>query len=391
MCIALSLYTFYILEEIQMEEKNICICCGCEIPEDEVYYINDEPICQDCLNEECSICEHCGDVIWNDDSVHDEHTILCTDCFNNHYYRCYECGDIIHENEIYWHGNEPYCEQCYDNRCDDYINDYSYKPEPIFYNSSNNNYITYNNQRYYGVELEIDKGGKYDEYAENILYIGNKSNEHIYIKSDSSLDDGFEIVSHPMTLEYHLNEMQWQEVIYEAKALGYRSHDTSTCGLHIHIGRNELGNTYDQQEEIIAKIIYFIELHWNEMLKFSRRTQSNMNRWSARIGYETTSKKILHKAKETYNRYVAVNLLNRSTVEIRMFRGTLKYNTFVATLQIVDKIVDIAINLTDEEIDNLSWSEFVSTLDKEKYSQLIQYLKERNLYINEPIVVESEV
>lgn len=127
------------------------------------------------------------------------------------------------------------------------------------------------------------------------------------------------------------------------------------------------------------------------MLKFSRRTQSNMNRWSARIGYETTSKKILHKAKETYNRYVAVNLLNRSTVEIRMFRGTLKYNTFVATLQIVDKIVDIAINLTDEEIDNLSWSEFVSTLDKEKYSQLIQYLKERNLYINEPIVVESEV
>lgn len=380
----------FILEENQMEEKTICTCCGCEIPEDEIYYIDGEPICQDCVNEECRICEHCGEIVWNDDSVHDEYTTLCVDCFNNHYYRCYECGDIIHENNAYWHNDELYCEDCYNNRSEDYINDYSYKPEPIFY-KSDDNYVTYDNQRYYGVELEVDKGGKYNDYAENILDTGNQHNEHIYIKSDGSLDDGFEIVSHPMTLEYHINEMYWEDVIHEAKKLGYRSHDTSTCGLHIHIGRNELGSTYDHQEEVIAKIMYFIELHWNEMLKFSRRTQSNMNRWSARIGYETTPQKVLNKAKENYNRYVAVNLQNRSTVEIRMFRGTIKYNTFVATLQMVDKIVDIAINLTDEEIDNLSWSEFVSTLDKSKYSQLIQYLKERSLYINEPVMAESEV
>lgn len=373
-----------------MEEKTICTCCGCEIPEDEIYHVDGEPICQDCLNEECSVCECCGEIVWNDNSIHDEYTTLCEDCFNSHYYRCYECGDIIHENNAYWHDDEPYCQDCYNNRCDEYINDYSYKPEPIFY-KSNDNYVTYDNQRYYGVELEVDKGGKYDDYAENILDVGNQHNEHIYIKSDGSLDNGFEIVSYPMTLEYHINEMYWEEVIYETKKLGYRSHDTSTCGLHIHIGRSELGSTYDQQEEVIAKIMYFIELHWNEMLKFSRRTQSNMNRWSARIGYETTPQKVLHKAKENYNRYVAVNLQNRSTVEVRMFRGTLKYNTFVATLQMVDKIVDIAINLTDEKIDNLSWSDFVSTLDEAKYSQLIQYLKERSLYINEPVMAESEI
>ena len=36
-----------------------------------------------------------------------------------------------------------------------------------------------------------------------ILEIANEYDEHIYIKSDSSLDDGMEIVTHPMTLEYH--------------------------------------------------------------------------------------------------------------------------------------------------------------------------------------------
>ena len=67
-----------------------------------------------------------------------------------------------------------------------------------------------------------------------------------------------------------------------------------------------------------------------------------------------------------------------------MFRGTLKYNTFIATLQMVDKIVDVAINLTDEEINHQSWSDFVATIEE---TELIKYLKERNLYINEPVEI----
>ena len=42
--------------------------------------------------------------------------------------------------------------------------------------------------------------------------------------------------------------------------------------------------------------------------------------------------------------------------------------------------------LSDDEIRNLSWSGFVGSVSK---PELIQYLKERKLYINDP--VESEV
>ena len=53
------------------------------------------------------------------------------------------------------------------------------------------------------VELEIDHGGKDYDNAEALLDIGNRYTENIYIKSDGSLDDGLEIVSHPMTINYH--------------------------------------------------------------------------------------------------------------------------------------------------------------------------------------------
>ena len=81
-----------------------------------------------------------------------------------------------------------------------------------------------------------------------------------------------------------------------------------------------------------------------------------------------------------------VNLNNYHTIEFRLFRGTLKYNTFIATLQMVNHICDAAISLSEEGIDAMSWSEFVSSI---RETELIQYLKERRLYVNE-MVAESE-
>lgn len=64
-----------------------------------------------------------------------------------------------------------------------------------------------------GVELEIDGAGKYSENADLILAEGNTlDEERIYIKSDGSLNDGMEIVTHLMSLEYHKNEMSWQDI-----------------------------------------------------------------------------------------------------------------------------------------------------------------------------------
>jgi hypothetical protein len=90
---------------------------------------------------------------------------------------------------------------------------------------------------------------------------------------------------------------------------------------------------------------------------------------------------------KSYGRYVAVNLCNYSTVEFRLFRGTLNYNTFLATLQLVDELCHVCKDRSDTEIEGLSWSEFVGNI-KDK-DELIKYLKSKRLYINE-ITEESE-
>lgn len=55
-----------------------------------------------------------------------------------------------------------------------------------------------------------------------------------------------------MALDYHLKNIPWEDIMKKAIQLGYRSHQTSTCGLHVHVNRNALGN------EVISKMLYII-------------------------------------------------------------------------------------------------------------------------------------
>ena len=360
-----------------MEEKRYCDFCGAELNEDEGTWVGDELLCDDCVDERCTVCDYCGDTIWLNDAEQDNDTTLCCNCFNSHYRRCECCDRIIHDDDINWHNDYPYCDSCFDD-FDDEIEEYNYKPQPVFYGEG---YL------FMGVELEADEGGKDNDNARRLKDIANARHDHIYIKSDGSIEDGFEIVSHPMTLDYHMNEMDWESVLHETVNMGYRSHQTSTCGLHVHVNRNAFGDNQAEQEEVIGKILYFVEKHWAEIFKFSRRSEYNMNRWSARYGFEKTAEEILKKAKDDcISRYVAVNLKNYYTIEFRLFRGTLKYNTFIATLQMVQKICNVAISMSQKEIENLSWSEFVTEIE---YPELIQYLKECRLYVNDEVCVEG--
>ncbi|MGN0688650.1 MAG: amidoligase family protein [Oscillospiraceae bacterium] len=306
-----------------MENIIYCSRCGCEIAEDESFIEMDgECLCEQCGRDNTVTCERCGAIVWNDDNAGSEGFPLCGRCYDNYYTSCEDCGCIIHQDCAHYYEDDdyPYCDECFSKRENSAIHEYSYKPEPIFYSEGN---------RYFGVELEIDDGGKDNDNAERLLETANNlSNPHIYIKSDGSLDDGMELVTHPMTLKYHMTEMPWLEVMNSAVHMSYRSHKTKTCGLHIHVNRTAFGDTREIQEECISRVLYFVEHHWEELLKFSRRSESQINRWAARYGYKNNPKEIMAHAKNSCNgRYACVNLTNWSTVEFRMFRGTLKYNT----------------------------------------------------------------
>ena len=193
-----------------------------------------------------------------------------------------------------------------------------------------------------------------------------------------------------MTLAYHQSEMPWADILRKAVQMGYTSHQAGTCGLHVHINRNVFGETEARQDAVIARVLFFFEKNWEELLKFSRRTQHQLDQWAARYGYKDQPKEILDHVKSGRHagRYTAVNLTNADTVEFRIFRGTLKCNTLIATLQLLDRICDVALFMSDEELKVMSWTTFVSGCTQ---PELVQYLKERRLYVNEPVESEVEV
>lgn len=311
-----------------MTELRACAHCG--TAEGELTEFNGRLYCPDCLDDLTLVCTDCGSRFLraHNRSENDDFPI-CPECYDRDYTRCVRCGRIIDTDNCWYplDNDDPYCADCCSTIENSPIHDYYFKPYPIFYGDG---------PRYFGVELEIDDGGECDSSAEALMDIANQSKTLAYCKHDGSLDDGFEIVTHPMSLDCQLHEMPWAEV-----------------------------------------------------LRFSRRTQRQLEQWAARYGYRDRPGEMLEHVKKGHGgRYTCVNLTNADTIEFRMLRGTLKLNTLIATLQLVDHICDAAIFMSDDELHDLSWSSFVSAI---KEPELVQYLKERNLYINEPVEVEGEV
>ena len=371
------------------EHTFVCDICGHERPWDERAEFDGQNLCADCLDAHTVLCVECGGRIWSDDNAGRRDEPLCQDCYDDNYTSCCRCGRQLREDQAYYESSDeyderPYCSQCYAALDKDQsIHHYYYKPKAVFHGEG---------PRFFGVELEIDGAGERASHALALLNIANRNGDCAYIKHDGSLNDGLEIVTHPMSLEYHLREMPWEALCRKAVSLGYLSHRTSTCGLHVHVSRSAFGETEAAQEAAIARVLYFFERHWEELLKFSRRTPRQLERWAARYGYKEQPMEILDFAKKGYHggRYTCVNLQNADTVEFRMFRGTLKPNTIFAALELLDQLCDMAVSLSDGELKAVPWTSFVSGIPAERRPELVQYLKERRLYVNEPVEGEAE-
>ncbi|MBR6729613.1 MAG: amidoligase family protein [Clostridia bacterium] len=368
-----------------MSKQEICVECGCVLDKEIRREFNEALYCPDCLERKTQVCSHCGERVFRNQTLQDGRRIICEDCYDDYYITCRDCGRIILQEHAFYENDEDddaYCPDCYNRRQNAPIKEYGYKPEPIFYGSGS---------LFMGVEIECDLGGEDEESARELLDIANRKNEHLYIKHDGSLREGFELVSHPQSLAYHSEKMPWQEIFGKAIQLGYRSHQTTTCGLHVHVNRDAFGETPQAQENGISRLVYLVERHWSELLKFSRRTEESIKRWANRYGIRTTTKETYDAAKCNRSRYCAVNLEPRDSFEIRIFRGTLNYKTFISTLQMVEELCHLAMYFDDATVEKMSWLDIVMRIDKTKKPELVEYLQSKQLYGNEQIPEREEV
>ena len=59
--------------------------------------------------------------------------------------------------------------------------------------------------------------------------------------------------------------------------------------------------------------------------------------------------------------------------------------------ELVNIICDLAVKFSDDEISKLSWTDFVVSIPVEEYPELVTYLMERRLYVNDPVENAEEV
>jgi hypothetical protein len=378
-----------------------CVRCSNRVHVDDETCVDEESYCSSCANDCTFCCNECGEVYHDDNGNCSNRGTVCDDCFQE-FICCDRCGGYFHDNDI----NRAYDEEDEDedgdyeylcNNChsddDKTIHEHSYKPRALFKGDIGTDGI------YMGIELEVDKGGCNADKGQRVLNVANESTENVYLKKDGSLNSGFEIVSHPMTLDYHLNTMPWDDVLTKLQGLGYTSHDAGTCGLHIHVGREQLGKSFEEQDLTIMNILYFIEHFWNELISFTRRTENTIRQWANRFNYsfsnlETKDKvawsKNLLNAANNADRYVCLNLQNSRTIEFRIFRGTLNKVSFKATLQFTHLLVKFCRDNTFETVSEITWDNFMYSIIG-KYDELDKYLEGRKLIFHDIIKIEDDL
>lgn len=384
---------FYCNDYVAEAGYEYCDNCDTWHPEDEMNEVKIrygyKRVCRECCENDNDFyfCEDCNEWFHEDyrSSVEVDGKTICSDCYDRNYVTCDECGEVILYDDAYEVDDDNYlCADCAEKRKN--VKCYSYKPAPNCKRKEHGEPVEFYmpeecKDLLFGVELEIDWGDNKYECADKLC----KTHEDIYIKKDGSLSDdsGMEIVTHPCTLEYHMDDLGWDSICSIAKRFGYRSHDTRCCGMHIHVGKAQLGDNDKERENTIAKIVMLVDRHWEQMRVFSRRTRSQLEEWATAPDLhferlrpcEKHAIEIALKHKE-HSRYTAVNRTNRNTIEFRLFNGSLKPDTIIAALQLVSNICLYAKNNSVQQCLFSRWEDIKTFC---YYPELNAYCKNRGM------------
>lgn len=353
-----------------------CYDCGKLVYESYTSEVCGHRVCEYCLNDYYSWCDCCEEYVDRDEieavRVRGGTEYWCERCREGDAFWCPGCEtwyDAIWYSSYEGDDGECYCEDCIDDhtRGDSvYLDDYhTFKcgGNFEFCHSEGENR---KNTLHMGAEIEVcGDGDSYSEREDCLEESYNTFGNFFHYESDGSLsDDGWENISQPATLSY------WEKMLPEMKEVyktfvskGFTSHNNGMCGLHIHLDKKFFGNKVDSST---AKLMWLFCRDWDNLVKFSRRKKSEAEHWAANSkspnNYPNKSCASLVKENKSYcciTRYLAVNITNKNTIEIRLWRGTLNTDTILATLKFTNRLAEICKNKSAVEISKMSFEDLL--------------------------------
>lgn len=348
-----------------------CERCECTVRQDKTSSVNngrngDEQWCECCRDSHSFCCADCDEVFSDrlDSGRNARNETVCPSCAESYFY-CDRCDETYHMDD---YGVDGMCNNCHRDREDEnsseseHVHDYNYKPRPIFHGDDGDSLPgAVPGVVYAGVELEtiVKSGNDYHEQAEKCVEL---LGDFAYMKEDGSLDgDGFEIVTHPATMEGH--RKLWKKFHNDVPAI--KSWSDSRCGLHVHITR--AGMT-DLQ---ISKMVCFTNSEDNRafIVKLAGRESSYA---------KLKLKKLGSACKPSDDRREAVNLCNSKTIEFRLFKGNIKAAWIFRSVQFCLAIAEYCKPASRSLADSLDYRKFCEWVNGEKlaYAELATFCSE---------------
>ena len=312
-----------------------CHGCGETIP---------DGYCDTCVD-----CDRCGDPTPHEDTTLTVRgSTICTQCISQFYWQCLSCDG--------WNRDDDDCANDCGDQDDDLVHDYSYRPSPIFHG---------NGPLFLGPEIEVETwGADADECARIATsHLGDLG----YLKEDSSLDNGFEIVAHPMSYDWAMKHFPW-EMLNQLRESGCCT--PATTGIHVHVSRDAFAgpsHTY--------RWMKFIYRNQRQVTTLARRSSPNFAAFS-----DNARQSVKNYAKgASGERYQAINPNNPGTFELRVFASSLQPAEVKAAFAFAAASVEYTRTLTVTQIATgagWTWQTFVTWLaERPTYAPLTQQLE----------------
>ena len=285
-------------------------------------------------------------------------------------HKCVNCGesyaithDIVNRRKLFDRKRNLVCELCSEQRyqcwdcglflakgvaceCEKFsaVYPWNHKPRFTFYlaDKEKNTRSTL----FTGVEIEV-------AVTDTIAYaaLSKRASRHpeIYCVHDGSITKGdaeerpgFEMVSHPFTRAYWDETLQpiVEELLGDLKAGGGRAWIPESCGFHIHMTRRAFTDAQ------LFKVHHLLMRNPAWTMKIGQRKPNAWFEHYASLKKEGNSTgELIHKVQRMEKmprdaRYVGVNTVNKKSVELRFFRGSL-------SLAIIQKNLEFAWALHD--------------------------------------------
>lgn len=215
----------------------------------------------------------------------------------------------------------------------------------------------------YGIELEIENTyAKTEKISEILRGIG----EHYCCRDGSLGDSGIEIVFGPKPA---LDYASIRKTLQALRDIGCTSHEGMRCGIHVHVGY-----TPDFTIEVAQRLRKFLCKSHLFFKQLSRRER----------GQRSDPYYFCRFLDNGNDRYRALNVRTR-TAEFRFFRGTLNPNSFIASIECIQSLVNYAINN-----DNLNLRGYKAYLKTAKYHYLSKYIDKTIVKTPRKILTDEE-